>query len=252
MIGLQALPAVLATEYMKLRRTLALRMTVLPLVVVFLYFLLGIMGTSSLVRQNPDVWDSIGRNSISLWTMLMLPLFITLETSLLAGLEHTDRNWKYLMTMPVPRWTVYVSKFIVTLTLVAIAHVVLFAGTMVSGLLLRQFAPDLKIVALPMGVVAWPLLKITAAALMAVAIQHWVSLRWPSFIAAMGFGMCAMVIGFMAVNSPEYGPWFPWSLTLHTLRPLPGAVIHPAVFSAIGAAAITAFGAWQFARRDVA
>jgi len=87
---------------------------------------------------------------------------------------------------------------------------------------------------------------------MAVAIQHWVSLRWPSFIAAMGFGMCAMVVGFMAVNSPEYGPWFPWSLTLHTLRPLPGAVIHPAVFSAIGAAVITVFGAWQFARRDVA
>ena len=219
---------------------------------VFLYFLLGITGTSSLVRNNPDVWGSIARNSVSLWTMLMLPLFITLETSLLAGLEHTDRNWKYLMTMPVPQWTVYVSKYIVTLTLVAVAHVVLIAGTMVSGVLLRQFAPELKVGALPMAVVAWPVLKVTAAVLMAVAIQHGVSLRWPSFIAAMGFGMCAMVVGFMAVNSPEYGPWFPWSLTLHTLRPLSGAVIHPAVFSAIPAAAITVIGAWQFPRRDVA
>ncbi len=91
------------------------------------------------------------------------------------------------------------------------AHVVLFLGTMVSGSVLRQFAPDLKISALPMGVIAWPLLKITAAALMAVAIQHWVSLRWPLFIAAMGFAMCAMVIGFVAMNSQEYGPWFPWS-----------------------------------------
>lgn len=251
MNGLRVLPAVILTEYLKLRRTLALRMTVLPLVVVFLYFLLGIFGTSSLVRQNPDVWSSLARNTVSLWTILMLPLFITLETSLLAGLEHTDRNWKYLLTMPVPRWTVYVSKFFVALTLVCLAHVVLFCGTMVSGLLLRALAPELKLGALPMHLVAWPLAQISVAVVMAVAIQHWVSLRWPSFIAAMGFGMCAMVIGFLAVNSQEYGPWFPWSLTLHTLSPRGTFVIHPTLYSAIGAVMVTVLGAWQFSRRDV-
>lgn len=252
MIGLRALSAVLFTEGLKLRRTLALCMTVLPLIVVFLYFLLGLFNTPSLVRQSADVWDSLTRNSISLWTILMLPLFITLETSLLAGLEHTDRNWKYLLTMPVPRWTVYVSKFLVALVLVCLAHVVLFAGTMASGLLLRVVSPELKLTVLPMGVMAWPLVKVSAAALMAVAIQHWVSLRWPSFVAAMGFGMCAMVVGFIAANSADFGPWYPWSLTLHTLTPKAGAVVHPTVYSALGAAVVTTLGAWQFSRRDVA
>jgi hypothetical protein len=252
MIGLRVLPTVLLTEALKLRRTLALRMTVLPLIVVLLYLLLGLFGASTLVRQNPDVWASLTRNSVTLWTLLMLPLFITLETSLLAGLEHSDRNWKYLLTMPVPRWTVYVSKFMVALGLVWIAHLVLFSGTMISGMVLRQFAPELKLVHLPIGAIGWPLAKVSVAVLLAVAIQHWVSLRWPSFIAAMGFGMCAMVIGFMAVNSQDFGPWYPWSLALHTLSPRTTGAIHPTTYSAVGAAVVTILGAWQFSRRDVA
>jgi ABC-2 type transport system permease protein len=68
----------------------------------------------------------------------------------------------------------------------------------------------------------------------------------------MGFGMGAMVVGFMAVNSADFGPWYPWSLTLHTLSPRATMVIHPTVYSAIGAAVITVVGAWQFSRRDVA
>ncbi len=252
MNGLRVFPSVILTEYLKLKRTLALRMTVLPLIVVFLYFLVAMSGTPSFVRQNTDVWASLARNSVQLWTLLMLPMFITLETSLLAGLEHSDRNWKYLLTMPVPRWTVYVSKLIVALTLVCLAHLVLFSGTMVSGMLLRAFAPELKLGALPMNLIAWPLAQISVAVVMAVAIQHWVSLRWPSFIAAMGFGMSAMVVGFLAVNSQDYGPWFPWSLTLHTLSPRGTFVIHPTLYSAIGAVVITVIGAWQFSRRDVA
>jgi hypothetical protein len=205
MTGLRVLPTVLLTEALKLRRTLALRMTVLPLIVVLLYFLLGMFNPVQMSRQTPDVWASLARNTVSLWTLLMLPLFITLETSLLAGLEHTDRNWKYLLTMPVPRWTIYLSKLIVALGLVWLAHLVLIGGTMLSGLVLRQFSPTLNLTTLPVGVIAWPLAKISVAVLMAAAIQHWVSLRWPSFIMAMGFGMCAMVVGFMAVNSADRG-----------------------------------------------
>ena len=51
MTGLRVLPTVLLTEVLKLRRTLALRMTVLPLIVVLLYLLLGLFGASNLVPE---------------------------------------------------------------------------------------------------------------------------------------------------------------------------------------------------------
>lgn len=252
MNGLRALPLVLMTEAAKLRRTLALWMAVLaPMVIVGLYFLVGIAGPGPLVRPNTDSWVSLTRNTVQLWTVLMLPLFITLETSLLAGLEHSDRNWKFLLSLPIPKWTIYVAKLMVAIALVWVAHAVLVAGTMLSGLVLRQLAPAMKLGALPIAQIAWPLAKVSASLLLAVTIQHWVSLRWPSFVTAMGFGMCVMVAGFLAVQSATYGPWFPWSLTLHTLMPRGTAVNNPMIYSAVAGLVVAIAGAWHFTRREL-
>ena len=252
MIGLQVLPRVLLTEIAKLKRTLALGMAVLaPLVIVILYFFVGFAGGGPLVRPNTNTWLSLTRNTVQLWTLLMLPLFITLETSLLAGLEHTDRNWKLLLSLPIPKWTIYVAKLIVAIGLVLVAHGVLVGGTMLSGVILRQLVPALKLDALPVSQIAWPLAKISLSILLAVTIQHWVSLRWPSFVTAMGFGMTAMVVGFLAVNSADYGPWVPWSLTLHTLMPRGTAVVNPMVYSTVTALVVAIAGAWHFGNREM-
>jgi hypothetical protein len=144
-----------------------------------------------------------------------------------------------------------VSKLIVAIALVLVAHTVLVAGTMLSGVLLRQFSPEMKLGALPVATIAWPLAKVSLAALFAITIQHWVSLRWPSFVAAMGFGMGAMVVGFLAVNSADYGPWIPWSLTLHTLRPRGEFLISPMVYSTVAAALTAVAGAWHFTRSEM-
>ncbi len=252
MTGLRMLPLVVATEVAKLRRTLALRMAIVsPLVIVNLYFLLGIAGPGPLVRPGADSWVLLTRNTVQLWTLLMLPLFITLETSLLAGLEHTDRNWKFLLSLPIPKWTIYVAKLLVAVALVWVAHAVLIGGTLLSGVLLRQFVPAMKLGALPIATIADPVWKVSLAVLFAITIQHWVSLRWSSFVAAMGFGMGAMVVGFLAVNSAEYGPWVPWSLTLHTLRPRGDFWISPMVYSAVLASLTAIAGAWHFSRSEM-
>ena len=251
MNGLRVLPLVIATEAAKLKRTLALGMTVIaPIVIVILYFLVGLAGSGGVTRQGTDSWAFLTRNTVQLWTLLMLPLFITLETSLLAGLEHTERNWKFLLSLPIPRWTVYVAKLIVVIGLVWLAHVVLVAGTLLSGHLLRQFAPALKLGALPVSQIAWPLTKVSLALVLAVTIQHWVSLRWSSFVVAMGFGMCAMVVGFIAANSATYGPFVPWSLTLHTLVPRGTAPVSPMLFSTVAGLIVAIAGAIHFTRHE--
>ena len=252
MNGLRVLPLVIVTEVAKLRRTLALWMAVLaPMVIVGLYFLVGIAGPGTPVRPNPNNWVSPTRKTVSLLTPLMLPLFITLETSLLAGLEHSERNWKLLLSLPIPKWTIYVAKLVVAIALVWLAHAVLVAGTMLSGLILRQLSPAMKLGALPIAQIAWPLAKISVSLLLAVTIQHWVSLRWSSFVTAMGFGMCAMVVGFLAVQSAKYGPWVPWSLTLFTVMPRGTDVVNPMMYSAVAGLVVATAGAWHFTRREM-
>lgn len=247
---------VLTAEVMKIRRTLALWMVVIaPFVVVLLNFLIAYVGADQVSKRNPDVWAMLTHQSVSLWTILMMPLFLTLETALLADVEHVDRNWKSVLALPPPRWMFYASKLVVATALLWTAHLVLVGGTIASGAILSAWRPVLKIQALPLGGLLSPMLRVSAAALCATAIQHWVSLRWQSFTGAMGFGMCAMVIGFMAVNSPDYGPWFPWSMSMYAIRVSTAAAADSSsrvLFVGMAGAAIAAVaGAIEFSRREI-
>jgi len=243
---------VLRTESLKLKRTLALWMVVVaPILVVVLQFCVGYFGGERISRGK-DAWPGIVQNSLALWTILMMPMFVTLETSLLAGLEHTDRNWKTLLALPAPRWTIYVSKLLVTVALLWIAHLILIAGTLTSGTILRAVQPALHLNALPWEPVVNPLLRISAAALLGLTIQHWVSLRWQTFTTALGFGMCVMVISFIAANAVEWGRWFPWSMPLMIMRPGKADVEMLLYASIAGAFVCAALGCWEFIRREIA
>jgi len=251
---------VLTTEVMKIKRTLALWMVfIAPLFVVLLNFLVGYFGADQLAKRSQDVWAMTTRQSVSLWTVLMMPLFLTLETALLAGVEHADRNWKSVLALPPPRWMFYVSKLIVVTGLLWTAHLVLVGGTITSGAILSVSKPVLKIHALPLDGLLSPMLRISATALCATAIQHWVSLRWQSFTGAMGFGMCAMVTGFMAVNSPDYGPWVPWSMSMYAIRAGSSAAVTAAMdpssrvllVGIAGALVAAVSGAIEFSRREI-
>ncbi len=243
---------VLTTECLKLKRTLALWMVLVsPLLMILLQFAASYKSAHLFLRDGKDAWAPMVKQTVEIWTILMLPLFVTLETSLLAGLENSGKNWKSLLALPAPRWTVYVSKLMVTIALLWTAHVTLIAGTFSSALLLKVLYPDLNLGGMPLGAFALPMLLVSISALLAVSIQHWVSLRWPSYTVAMGFGMGVMLIGVFVVHSPAIGSWFPWSLPIHAV--LNGAngqnLIMALSFG--GAIIATAGGCWEFVRREI-
>jgi ABC-type Fe3+/spermidine/putrescine transport system ATPase subunit len=70
------------------------------------------------------------------WGLLILPLSITVETSLAAGIDHSDNQWKALLARPVPRYAVYLSKLIDLVALTLIRASIHVAGVIASGLLL--------------------------------------------------------------------------------------------------------------------
>jgi hypothetical protein len=69
--------------------------------------------------------------------------------------------------------------------------------------------------------------------------------------------MCAMVTGFMAVNSPDYGPWFPWSMSMYAIRAGAGAAAAADPSSRVlligvaGALVAAVAGAIEFPRREI-
>ena len=70
----------------------------------------------------------------------MMPLLIALVTALLNGIEHSDKQWKHLFALPVPRWAVYFAKLIVAQGLILTSTLVLALFTAIVGVVGYVFA----------------------------------------------------------------------------------------------------------------
>jgi lantibiotic transport system permease protein len=250
----------LSAETLKIKRTLALKMVVLaPVAVVLLTLFMASQAPFTTLRRSPSApepWRVLARINLQFWALLMLPLYVTLQTALIAGLDHADNQWKALFARPVPRWNSYMAKLILVAVMVTASGAILVVGILAEGRLMHLIHPDLGFGApAPFAPIVGQAARMTGLAFLFVTIQHWVSLRWRSFSVAIGFGIVAMVTGFgMLLAAGPYGAWpqyFPWSLPMLVLARQPQNV--PAVLWICGLAAVvtTAAGCIDFCRREI-
>ena len=144
----------LKAEALKMKRTLVLWLAFLAPLVVVVFILVGYLdrGKEWLGTGLENAWIEFAQSVDIFWALLMLPLFITLQTALLAGLEHQSEQWKHLYALPVPRWTVVAAKQAVTAALIGLSHLMLICLTLLGGWLLWLLRPGLGFhVAIPWG-----------------------------------------------------------------------------------------------------
>lgn len=242
----------ISSETLKLKRTLALAMVfVAPLVVVLLQFMMIWQrnGMSEGFRRNP--WGMFQAGTFSLWAVGMLPLFITLETALLAGLEHGPKSWKHLFALPVPRSVIYTAKLLVTAALIALSCLVLAAGTIAGGYGLSFLKAGADFSSGPhWAELATGTLSMFLASWLLIALHSWIALRWPSFALASGVGMAATVGTALISNSERFWKFYPWALPIHASMGAQTAAL-ALTLGAFGGLVLAVFGCWDVVRRDV-
>jgi len=250
---------VLHAEALKMKRTIALKMVVLlPSIVVALMLFLAYAAPFTFVQNRGihNEWAALTTAVLRLWALLTLPLYITLETALVAGLDHTENQWKSLLTRPVARWTFYVAKLIVVAGMVVASTVVLVAGILIDGAILPRIQPQVVFgFPVPWAVILRESSLITGLAFLTITIQHWVSLRWRSFPVAVGVGTVAMVAGFLAAaigrQIDAWPQYFPWALPMLVVtRPSHDFTAVLLISGAVGLA-VAGAGCWDFCRREV-
>jgi len=235
-------------ESLKLKRTLALWMAfVAPLVIVLLQFMMLWHRGAPLAKVR-DGWELLSGGIYTLWAVLMLPLFITLETALLAGIEHSQKMWKHLFTLPVSRSVVYSAKLIVAAAMIAVSCFVLVIGTVTAGLLLRQLTPGALAQPVPWNDLLAKAAATFLASWLLIALHSWIALRWPSFALACGAGMAATVGTGLIAGSERWWKFYPWSLPFHALTS--NHLQLSLTIGAFGGLLIAILGCWDVARRD--
>jgi ABC-2 type transport system permease protein len=245
-------------ELLKLRRTLALWLSVLIPLVVIAFTLLGTLARDPGTRiAGRSPWDTLVLNFVFfLWCLVGLPLFVALETALLAGLEHQENTWKHLFALPVPRWSIYGAKLLVGALLIVISSVTICIGVVVEGLTLHMLRPDLGLdLPVPWATIIQYTVTFTLAALLILALQTWVATRWHSFTFALGLGIAGTVagllLGVIGRRSPGIAGSFPWTLPFVSFA-WPEVATTALLIGVIAGVAVAILGCWDVCRRDVA
>ena len=243
----------LGAEILKLKRSLALWLAALaPLVVVIIQFFLVLDRGHQFMTGAEDPWLWLGRQTMIFWSFLMLPLFITLETALGAGLEHSGDNWKHLFALPVSRTSLYIAKLSSGMALVGLSQMVLSLYIVLAGTLLDALNPGLGFGTVPV----WDILRYAGISFLScwllIALHTYVALRWKNFVVAMGFGFVLTVAGFLILNS-QWASFYPWALPGLVLNKVKNAepVWRQLLFGGPAAFLAAALGGWDFLRRDV-
>lgn len=247
----------LSAETLKIKRTFALKMVVLaPIAVVLLTLFMASQAPFSTLHRRVDPWRGLSRVNFQFWGLLMLPMYITLQTALVAGLDHTDNQWKALFARPTPRWTTYVAKLAIVMALAVASAAILVAGVLAEGKFLHQLNGELGFgAATPVALIAGQAAQMMGLAFLFLTIQHWVSLRWRSFSVAIGFGLMATVTGFaMLLAAGQYGAWpqyFPWSLPMLVLARHPQNVSAALWICGVAGVITSVAGCIEFCKSDV-
>jgi hypothetical protein len=248
----------LHAEALKLKRTIAVKMIVLtPAVVVLVVFFMASQAPFTALRRHGagNEWSELEHLNLRVWALLMMPLFVTLESALVAGLDHSDNQWKSLLARPVPRWTVYTAKLAVIFGMTCMATVLLLAGVLLTGVILPHIQPEATLTfPIPWLVILRDGAEVAGLMFLALAIQHWVSLRWRSFSVAIGTGIVATVLSFFAQAALRMDSWpqyFPWALPMLTEARASHDIEAVLLVSITMGLIVSLAGCWDFCRREV-
>src|SRR5690349_11758412 len=248
-----ALARATRAEILKIKRTLAFSLAIVtPLAIVGLMFVATLLSQSN-ADPNVNAWDGFSELIFLFWSLLMLPLFVTLEAALLSELESTEKHWKHLFALPIPRAALYLAKLLVGAGLIGLSTMVLWGGMLLAGYCLRGLRPGTGFeFSLPWLETLQTALLTYLAAWLILALHTWISLRWRSFTLSVGVGMIATVIGvFITVGSEKWARFYPWMLPSVAMGNDSHIVQQVLLLGILGAIGVTIAGCWDMIRQAV-
>ncbi len=243
----------LSAELLKVKRTLAFWLTLLAPLPIALMLLMIFLQQGEQIGQRDNRWYSLTQNSLVVWGILMLPLFVTLETGLLSALEHSNKTWKQLYALPLPRWTIYAAKQFVGTGLIGLSMMFLLPMVIGVGILLNRLRPAMGFAApIPWPTILQAYLFTYLASWLIISLHLWVSVHWPSFVVAMGVGIVATVAGVLVIES-DWARVYPWTLPgLVAINFMKGdAVAAELAFGIVGGIVVALAAGWEVTRHDV-
>ncbi|PAE10560.1 permease [Niallia circulans] len=192
-----------------------------------------------LLKQSEDDWGYYLLN-VSSFTPLALALGIVILTSFMASIENETNSWKQLISLPVSKMNVYLSKFTVLAFFLFLSSVLLMVFTIAFGVFLdlgeqTPFAEIVKYSFYPYF-----------AALPILALQLWIATVSQNQGIPITTGVLGVIFVYSAMVLPDWMIWKWPSLTNEWNEPMINVLLGIGVGILLYMA-----GMIDFTRRDV-
>lgn len=149
-------------------------------------------------------WELLLNVMSIMHALLFLPVLSGIFAALICRYEHHDGGWKMLLSLPVTRLSVYLSKYVMIIGLLATVQLTFLVMVLGMGLFCGAS-----------GSIPWSLLLSSifggwVACLPLAALQLAISQGWSSFGAPLALNVSLTIPNMLIANSSTYGPYYPW------------------------------------------
>ncbi|GGK69379.1 ABC transporter permease [Rufibacter glacialis] len=245
-----------SAEALKLKHTWALWLSLLaPLSIVSMTFLVFFFKGHLLLKPGSDPWFFWATNNFLATSQLLLPLFLALLTALVNGTEHQSGGWKQLYTQPVPKWSVFLNKYLLVLGLVVLSFVTFWVGLLVGGYFLGLLRPELGFQKYHHEQeITLAIFRILVASLFVFTLQFCLCFRCKSIALSIGLGIL-FTMAFLIGSRWEHIGYYPYSWTYFASAAFSARTTEFFVpqmwYSLVGSLGLFALGLWDSCRRQI-
>lgn len=215
--------AALRTEVIKMKNTLGIwTALIFPALVVFMNFMIYHNRPKMLLSAEMNPWVMVTRNSVLIYSILFLPLFIAIITFYVNFNEHKSNAWRQVYALPVPKGSVYASKLFISFIIICLSMLFFYCIHYLSMILLKSLHPAIPFDKYVYDSIIWiTFIKITLASAGILAIQFVISILSGNFIYPLGFGLIATFAGAFLSQWEKiiYYPYsFPYQATMDMIK----------------------------------
>ncbi|SDX28977.1 hypothetical protein SAMN05444487_11384 [Marininema mesophilum] len=199
----------LRSEFYKIRWSMIIGILLLgPAISLWIGF-----GNPTEMSEGANDWLWFFSLTVHKYTMFFYPLIVGVFAAFVCRYEHLANGWKQIFCLPVSRFQIYSSKFLLVSLLTLLTQLCLLSGFLIVGTIYGLNDP------LPWSILITKVIKGWLASLPLMALMLGCSLLWKNFATPLTLNVVFILPSMIMTGSGLLGSWYPWSQPFLAMMP---------------------------------
>lgn len=214
----------LKAEFIKYRGTLVYWLMILsPFAIAFLLFLGMTLGSDKIftraVANGKNPWEVFITVHYRVFSIFFLPLYIAMINGMIYAREHRHNTWKHLYTLPVPGWSIELSKNVFSLLINFLTLIIFAIFITLSAYIISLLRPTMNFMQYD-NMFAFNLLlatKVFFASFSIWVLHNWLARRFSNFGLNIGVSLLGVVSAGLMLQGWKYVKYFLYALPIMSM-----------------------------------